>query len=410
MSDPGKSPETAFPLRVLSSKIEGWIGRLGDVWVSGQLTEVAHKRGWSYITLRDTQAEVSLQVSCKTSVFESSGPLAEGAEVVVHGKVSWWTKLGRLTLQAQEFRPVGQGHLLAQLEQRKHMLRAEGLFDPQRKKRLPVLPISIGLITGKDSAAEQDVVENARRRWPAAHFVYAYAAMQGSRCVAEVIDAITRLDELPGIDVIVIARGGGSLDDLLPFYDEAMVRAVAAARTPIVSAICHDVDTPLIDLAADWRASTPTDAAKRIVPDADEERRQVEASTTRIRRAITEYLAREQHQLQAIRSRPVLVNPAASIHAHCERLVTQQQRLQRAAQRAIQEQQGSVTTSLARIRAMSPKATLERGYAILVHDGASITSVSDVSPGQQLSAIVLDGELNLTVEAVTEHQRKDSDD
>ncbi|MGL4831592.1 MAG: exodeoxyribonuclease VII large subunit [Propionibacteriaceae bacterium] len=410
MADPGKSPESAFPLRVLSTKIDGWIGRLGDVWVLGQLTEVAHKRGWSYITLRDTQAEMSLQVSCPTSVFEASGPLAEGAEVVVHGKISWWTKLGRLTLQAQEFRPVGQGQLLAQLEQRKQLLRAEGLFDPQRKRQLPLVPVSIGLITGKDSAAEQDVVENVRRRWPAAHFVYAYAAMQGPHCVTEVIDAITRLDALPHVDVIVIARGGGSLDDLLPFYDEAMVRAVATAHTPIVSAIGHDVDAPLIDLAADWRASTPTDAAKRIVPDAAEERREVAASTARLRRAITDYLAREQHQLHATRSRPVLVNPATSISAHRDRLATQQERLQRAAQRAVQEHQEAITTSLARIRAMSPKATLERGYAILVHDGASVTSVNDVVPGQQLNAIVLDGELRLTVETATTHQREDSHD
>lgn len=410
MDEPGKTPETAFPLRVLSSKIEGWINRLGEVWVLGQLTEINVRRGWVYLTLRDTLAEMVLQVSATSTIFDSAGPLADGAEVVVHGRISWWTKAGRLSLQADEIRPVGVGRLLAQLEQRKNLLRAEGLFDSTRKRRLPLLPRAIGLVTGANTAAEADVLTNVHRRWPAARFVTAHALMQGPRCVPEVIEAVARLDSLPDVDIIVIARGGGSLEDLLPFSDENLVRAVSAARTPIVSAIGHDVDTPLLDLVADWRASTPTDAAKRIVPDAEEERRRIEQARTRTANALRSTLMHEEQRILTLRSRPVMQDPSVSILAHRSRLESEVERLRHGATVAIREQRIGVDAALARVRAMSPKATLERGYAILVDDGASVGATTDTAVGHSLLAYVADGQLELHVDAVHPHQRKDTDD
>src|SRR4051794_14118713 len=220
------------------------------------------------MTLRDPLADMSILVTCNRMVLDSSDPpVVEGASVVVHGRPRFYANRGSLSLVADEIRAVGLGELLARLERRRQLLAAEGLFAAERKKRLPFLPGVIGVVTAEGSAAERDVVENARRRWPAVQFEPAYASMQGSFCAREVIDAVQRLDRTPGVEVIVVARGGGSVEDLLPFSDEGVVRAVASCRTPVVSAIGHETDTPILDLVADLRASTPTDAAKQVVPD-----------------------------------------------------------------------------------------------------------------------------------------------
>src|SRR5438128_443755 len=266
------SAEAPLPVRTVARTIAEWVARLGRVWVEGQVTQLNARPGTVFLTLRDPVADVSLTVTCSRQVYDAVVPrLSEGDRVVVLGQPGVHLLRGSLQLQALEIRPVGIGELLARIERLKGVLRAEGLFDVERKKPLPFLPRTVGLITGRASAAERDVVENARRRWPAVRIALREVAVQGPLAVTEVMDALRALERDPHVDVIVIARGGGSLEDLLPFSDEALCRAVSACFTPVVSAIGHEQDTPLLDLVADLRASTPTDAAKRVVPDVAEQ-------------------------------------------------------------------------------------------------------------------------------------------
>src|SRR3954465_8814517 len=265
------SLESPAPVRQIANAIAGWIDRLGAVWVEGQVAQVSRRPGMNtvFLTLRDAVADISVPVTCQRTLYDGlTPPLVEGASVVVHAKPSYYANRGTLSLYARDIRMVGLGELLARLERRRQLLAAEGLFAAELKRPLPFLPGTIGLVTAPGSAAERDVLENARRRWPAVTFEVAYAAMQGPRSASEVIEAIERLDRDPGVEVIVVARGGGSVEDLLPFSDEALGPAGAKARAPVVSAIGHEPDQPLLDLVADVRASTPTDAAKLVVPDA----------------------------------------------------------------------------------------------------------------------------------------------
>ncbi|MDR0784189.1 MAG: exodeoxyribonuclease VII large subunit, partial [Propionibacteriaceae bacterium] len=261
------SPDHPVPLREMAAAVRGWVERLGQIWVSAQIIELNRKTGAThFLTLRDASEEVSVAVTLSTAVLDAAGPVSVGMAVTAQLKPTVWLKSGRLSYECSDLRPTGEGQLLAQIEHLKRLLHAEGLFSPAIKRPLPVLPRRIGLITGQGSAAERDVVVNVRRRWPAAQFQTRYCLMQGPSCAGQIIEAIGELDADDEVQVIVIARGGGSVEDLLPFSDESLARAVAQARTPIVSAIGHEVDTPILDLVADLRASTPTDAAKRIVP------------------------------------------------------------------------------------------------------------------------------------------------
>src|SRR3954463_3244992 len=291
------SLESPAPVRQIANAIAGWIDRLGAVWVEGQVAQVSRRPGMQtvFLTLRDTVADISIPVTCSRTLFDGlNPPLVEGASVVVHAKPSFYANRGTLSLYARDIRMVGLGELLARLERRRQLLAAEGLFAGELKRPLPFLPGRVGLVTAPGSAAERDVLDNARRRWPAVAFETAYAAMQGPRAASEVIEAVERLDRDAGVEVIVVARGGGSVEDLLPFSDEALVRAVAKVRTPVVSAIGHEPDTPLLDLVADVRASTPTDAAKLVVPDVAEEQRNITRARDRVRGALDAWLAREQ--------------------------------------------------------------------------------------------------------------------
>ncbi|MGH3681725.1 MAG: exodeoxyribonuclease VII large subunit, partial [Natronosporangium sp.] len=318
MSDPSpperprSSPEQPWPVRVVSQRLGEWIGRLGWVWVDGQVTQISRRPGATtvFLTLRDPAADLSLTVTTNRDVLDTGVPdLAEGARVVVHAKPAFYPARGTLSLRADDVRQVGLGELLARLEQVRKLLRAEGLFDPARKRRPPFLPAKVGLVTGRASAAERDVVTVATRRWPAVQVRVLNVAVQGPTAVSQIIEALRVLDADPTVDVIILARGGGGVEDLLPFSDEALCRAVFAARTPVVTAIGHESDTPLVDYVADVRAATPTDAAKRVVPDLAEERRLIETARGRLRRAVVGMLDREQHRLDAVRSRPVLARP-----------------------------------------------------------------------------------------------------
>src|SRR3954449_1364911 len=290
------SAESPLPVRTVALAIGGWVGRLGRVWVEGQITQLTRRPGQPtcFLVLRDPAAEMSLQVACPRSLLDAvAPPLAEGSRVVVWARPEFRPQRGTLSMTAYDVRPVGVGALLARLEQLRQTLAAEGLFATERKLPLPFLPRTVGLVTGRASAAERDVVDNARRRWPAVQFRIDNVAVQGPYAASEVIAAVQRLDKDGDVDVIVVARGGGSVEDLLPFSDEALVRAVHALRTPVVSAIGHEQDQPLLDLVADVRASTPTDAGKLVVPDVSEELRLVVAARQRLRHVLGGWLARE---------------------------------------------------------------------------------------------------------------------
>ncbi len=396
------SPDKPQPLRTVVFATRDWVDRLGPVWVEGQLIEIKRRSGATqFLTLRDTVEEVSVSISTSQAVLDAAGPLTEGTLVAAWIKPTLWTKPGSLTYQCRELRPSGEGRLLAAIEQRKRMLQAEGLFDAAMKKPLPFLPRRIGLITAAASAAERDVIENIARRWPAAVVQVKHSLMQGPQAVGQVIDALGSLAKHPEVEVIIIARGGGSLEDLLPFSDEALARAVYACRTPVISAIGHETDTPILDLVADLRASTPTDAAKRVVPDAAAEAEGLSSATRRLRQAMTNIVGNEQRRLNDVRNRPVLQNPTAVLDGHRDRLDTSRERLQRAISVRVREEQTSLTHAVQRVRALSPQATLQRGYAILTDSkGKTVDRVSATAKARKLSAQLADGRLGLTVASI----------
>ena len=381
------SAEAPVPVRTVLQLVGGWIGRLGRVWVEGQIAECAVRGSAVFLTLRDPVAAVSVRVICSRQVFDAAEPPpAEGARVVVWARPDFNANRGSFALTALEIRAVGVGELLARLERLRRQLASEGLFSAERKRPLPFLPGVIGLICGRDSAAQRDVMQNASRRWPAVRFRVEQTAVQGPYAVAEVIDALHRLDADPEVDVIVITRGGGSLEDLLPFSDETLIRAVAACRTPVVSAIGHEQDTPLLDYVADLRASTPTDAAKRIVPDVAEQLALVSQLRARARRCMTGWLDRETAWLEAVRSRPALADPVREVERQAERVDALLQRARMSLDTSLVRGRDDVAHTRARLLALSPASTLRRGYAIVQHshDGV-VRSAAEVDPGELLT-------------------------
>lgn len=409
-SPSGQSPNDPKPLREVAGAVRNWIDRLGEIWVEGQLIEITRRRALVFMTLRDALAEVSVSMSADPVVLDQAGPITEGATVTCQVKVTYFTKSGRLSFVAKEIRPSGEGRLLAALEQRKRLLQAEGLFDPRLKKALPMLPRRIGLVTGADSAAERDVHINVANRWPAAVIDTRHCAVQGKHAVAEVIDAIQALDGEPEVDVIIIARGGGSLEDLLPFSDESLVRAAHACRTPIISAIGHETDTPILDLVADVRASTPTDAAKRVVPDVRDHLQQVEQVRERLRRAIDVFLHREQQALTQLRSRPALTDPLHSFDLRHREIADLRRRVATAIDHRLIHEQRTVEHQLTRVRTLSPRATLARGYAIVADSAdAAVSSVHDVETGDDLRVLLADGQIGVTVQSLSRSDRVPED-
>jgi exodeoxyribonuclease VII large subunit len=400
------SPTAPAPVRQIALAISQWIGRLGAVWVEGQMTQISRRPGVGtvFMTMRDSAADISVPVTCARTLFDSlNPPLVEGASVVIHAKPDYYANRGTLSLVAREIRMVGLGELLARLERRRQLLAAEGLFESALKKSLPFLPGRVGLVTAPHSAAERDVVENARRRWPGVAFETAYAAMQGSRAAAEVIEALARLDRDPRVDVIVVARGGGSVEDLLPFSDEALVRAVAATRTPVVSAIGHEPDTPLLDLVADVRASTPTDAAKLLVPDMAEELRGVTWARDRLRTLVRQRVDLESQALADLRARPALADPRSLLGTRSVEVDDLRDRGRRCFGHALARAGDDLVHQRARVRALSPLATLERGYAVVQRAGGQVvTTVGDVTVGTALSIRVADGRIAATTNDVEE--------
>jgi exodeoxyribonuclease VII large subunit len=400
IADAPPTVDAPWPVALLSAKIKGWIDRLGSVWTEGEIAQWGVSGGNVYGKLKDLSADATVGFTIWSSVRgRLPDDLRQGDHVVALVKPNYWVKGGTLTMQVFEMRHVGLGDLLERLERLRQKLAAEGLFDLARKKRIPFLPGCIGLVTGKDSDAEKDVLRNAQLRWPAVKFRIAYAAVQGDRAAGEVTAALQRLDADPEVDVIVVARGGGDFQNLLVFSDEALVRAAAACSTPIISAIGHEADRPLLDDVADLRASTPTDAAKRVVPDVAEELNRVQQARARLAMRVTRLIAFEIDRLEQLRSRPVLASSAWLVDSRADELSRYVGRGAELLDQLVEKSVARVADLRGQLRALSPQRTLDRGYAIAqLHDGAVVRDAKDAPAGTPLVVTLARGALATTVD------------
>jgi len=393
------SSDSPAPVRAVTEAIKEYLDRLGPIWIEGEIAELNERSGgMAFLRLRDSSVDMSLSVMCHKSVLASVAPLPANARVVLYAKGSWYTKNGSYTLSAREIRQVGVGELLARLEALKTMLAAEGLFDSENKVSLPLLPRKIGLICGRNTDAERDVVENAKRRWPAVQFEIREVTVQGAAAVSEVSAALAELEALADVDVIIITRGGGSFEDLLPFSDEGLVRLAAQCSTPIVSAIGHEKDSPLLDLVADFRASTPTDAAKRVVPDINEEIDLIEKLRDRASRFMRNMIELESSKIANLAARPVLRDPAVMITSRLEIITSLRDRSIRSFQGRLAIAQEELQQVTARVRALSPQATLDRGYAVVqLADGSIARDSAALKDGEKLRIRLAQGETSAMV-------------
>jgi exodeoxyribonuclease VII large subunit len=393
------SSESPAPVRLVTEAIKDYIDRLGPIWIEGEISELNERSGgMAFMRLRDTSVDMSISVMCYKSVLAAVAPLPANARVVIHAKPSWFTKNGSLTMSAKEIRQVGVGELLARLEELKNRLAAEGLFSEDRKVDLPLLPKKVGLICGRNTDAEKDVVENARRRWPAVLFEIREVAVQGAAAVVEVSQALRELEENADVDVIIITRGGGSFEDLLPFSDESLVRLAANCTTPIVSAIGHEKDSPLLDLVADYRASTPTDAAKNVVPDIAEEVEALQEIRDRMFRKVDSIIELESARVLQLTQRPVLRDPLVLVTSREEILTNLKERSHRNFGHRIEVAQGELLQMGARVRSLSPQSTLDRGYSVVqLSDGSIVRDSKKVKKGDELRIRLAQGETGATV-------------
>jgi exodeoxyribonuclease VII large subunit len=394
------SSESPAPVRVVSEAIKDYVDRLGPIWIEGEISELNERSGMmAFMRLRDTSVDMSISVMCHKSVIATVKPLPDNARVVLYAKPSWYTKNGSLSFSAREIRQVGVGELLARLEALKNQLAGEGLFDSDRKVALPLLPKVIGLICGRNTDAEKDVVENAKRRWPSVQFEIREVTVQGAAAVTEVSDALREFEANKDVEVIIITRGGGSFEDLLPFSDEGLVRLAASCETPIVSAIGHEKDSPLLDLVADYRASTPTDAAKRVVPDISEEIAMIEQMRDRARRALLNRIDLEATRITNFKNRPVMKDPHVLITSRAEIITGLRDRSNRSFGASLKLAKEELKQVTARVRALSPQSTLDRGYSVVqLADGQIVTDPKKLKQGDELRLRLAKGETKATAQ------------
>ena len=393
------SSESPAPVRVVSEAIKDYVDRLGPIWIEGEISELNERSGgMAFMRLRDTSVDMSLSVMCYKNVLAAVQPLPANARVVIHAKASWFTKNGSLTMSAKEIRQVGVGELLARLEALKSLLAAEGLFSADRKVALPKLPRKVGLICGRNTDAEKDVVENARRRWPAVEFEIREVAVQGAAAVVEVSAALRELESIEDVDVIIITRGGGSFEDLLPFSDESLVRLAASCQTPIVSAIGHEKDSPLLDLVADYRASTPTDAAKRVVPDIEQEIADINKIRDRMYRRLLSSVEYELNQIAQLRNRPVMKDPGVMIKVRKDDLSALRDRSHRGFKALLDIEKKVIKGVIAHLRSLSPQSTMDRGYSVVqIGDGKIVRDATKLKAGDVLRIRAAKGEASASV-------------
>ena len=392
------SSEAPATVRVVTEAIKEYVERLGPIWIEGEISELNERSGMmAFMRLRDPSVDMSISVMCHKSVIAAVKPLPDNARIVMYAKPSWYTKNGSLSFSAREIRQVGVGELLARLEALKNQLAGEGLFNSDRKVALPLLPKVIGLICGRNTDAEKDVVENAKRRWPSVQFEIREVTVQGAAAVTEVSQALRELEANKDVEVIIITRGGGSFEDLLPFSDEGLVRLAASCETPIVSAIGHEKDSPLLDLVADYRASTPTDAAKRVVPDITEEIQMISAMRDRARRTLLNRLDLESTRIANFKNRPAMKDPHVLITTRAEIIAGLRDRSNRSFGASLKLAKEELKQIKARVRALSPQSTLDRGYSVVqLTDGQIVTDPKSLKSGDELRLRLAKGETKAT--------------
>lgn len=399
---PAKSQETTatnpWPLALLAQNLKNYVDKVPELWVEAQVASLNGRGGNVFMELKDVQEDFSFTLA----LFGRAGSglaadVTVGARIVTRAKPSLW-KNGKLSLIGKEVYAVGTGNLHEQLQRLREQLAAEGLFADARKKPLPMLPNRVGLITGRDSDAEKDVIRNASLRWPGVSFEVRNTRVQGEGAAQEVIAALAELDAHPEVDVIVIARGGGSFEDLLPFSEESLIRAVAAAVTPVVSAIGHEADSPILDAVADLRASTPTDAGKRIVPDISEEAARIAEARARLDRAVLGYVGMQMSYIAQLRSRPVFTHPDSALLMRADEVNRLRERALRATEHRIERESGTLEHTIARVRSLSPAQTLSRGYSIVQNSaGAIVRDASVLHEGEQITVRAATGSAQATV-------------
>jgi exodeoxyribonuclease VII large subunit len=394
------SEQTPWSVANFTNTLKEWITRLGNVWVEGQISQISPKKDVFFGELRDLVADKGFSIhSRRPDVLAAVNELTAGDRVVALVHPDFWERSGKTSMDVLAIRKVGLGELLERIERLRQQLIKEGLTLPERKQPLPFLPNLIGLITGANSDAEKDVLQNTKARWPQVRFKVQHTPVQGDKAAPEIIKAIELLDADPEVDVIVLARGGGSFQDLLVFSDEKVVRAIANCKTPIISAIGHENDRPLIDEVADVRASTPTDAAKLIVPDVVEERKKIAQALERISLRVVGFVQNQIEMISGIRSRPILANPFTLVDERALQISQLELSLTSQLRNTLEKQHLLVSGLRGQVRALSPKLTLDRGYAVVRDDkGHVLTEPKQASSGQKLRITLAGGDLGATAD------------
>jgi len=394
------SEQTPWSVANFTNTLKDWITRLGNVWVEGQISQISPKKDVFFGELRDLVADKGFSIhSRRPDVLAAVSELSAGDRVVALVHPDFWERSGKTSMDVLAIRKVGLGELLERIERLRQQLIKEGLTLAERKQPLPFLPNLIGLITGENSDAEMDVLQNAKARWPEVRFKVQHTPVQGDKAAPEIIKAIELLDADPEVDVIVLARGGGSFQDLLVFSDEKVVRAVANCKTPIVSAIGHENDRPLTDEVADIRASTPTDAAKLIVPDVIEERKKISQALERIGLRVVSFVQNQIELILGIRTRPILANPFTLVDERSLQISQLEQTLSSQMNNTLEKQQLLITGLRGAVRALSPQLTLDRGYAVVRDlDGHVLTRPKQAKAGQKLKITLSGGDLGATAD------------
>ncbi len=386
--------------------VAGWLARLPEVWVEGEIAELKRQERWSlaYLTLKDADGGASLPALIPRARLDAvQPPLKPGDRVHMLGRAKLYPKKGELRFHVSAIEQFGLGQMLREIELLKGRLAAEGLFASERKRALPFLPRVIGLICGSDAAAKKDVLETAAVRYPPVRFEVVEAAVQGAGAVPQILAALDRLDHEPRVDVIVLARGGGSFEDLLPFSNERLVRAVAGCRTPVVSAIGHEQDMPIVDLAADVRAGTPSLAAKLVVPDYAQVTADLDAIGERAGRALETRARRCRESLVMLVSRPAFADPRSWITTRRLTLTMNRNALDRWPGQRLERERTRLDHARQRLRLLGPAATLERGYAIVQRaDGAVVREAVSLGAGDPIAVRLSKGRISARVEEVRE--------
>jgi exodeoxyribonuclease VII large subunit len=395
---------TVYSVSAFNRGVGRWLSRLPTVWVEGEVTELRRHERWAtvFFTLKDPSDGSCVGVAMARGRFDALRlGLADGERVHVFGRPELYEQRGEFKLRALTIERFGVGAHLASLERLKASLAAEGLFAGDRKRPLPFLPRRIGVVTGNDAAAKRDVVTTIRSRFPPASVLVAETYVQGPRAATEIVAAIGALCEQRDVDVVVLTRGGGSFEDLLPFSDERVVRAVAECPVPVVSAVGHEQDTPLCDLAADVRASTPTAAGKLVVPELAELFGTLDRARASLARNVRRTLDRDRQQLARFGER-LRARPRIAVEREALRLERARERLRQARALAVERKRAALEKTAAKLAALSPVQTLERGYAIVRTDsGDVVSSAGDVSAGALVDVTLADGGFGARVEEVT---------